>query len=70
MDRQSGSTSTWGGDVDDSRVQAEFKRMQYHRDLEKAREIIAQYNEGYAKYRERIEDLKYKIGRLDERLED
>jgi ribosomal protein L15E len=67
---QSGSTHTWGGDVDDARVRDEFERMERHRELERAREVIVKYEEGFAEYRQRIEKLKYRIGRLDERLGD
>jgi hypothetical protein len=35
--------------VDDSRVQDEFDRMKHHRDREKAREIISQYERGLAR---------------------
>jgi hypothetical protein len=35
----------------------------------RAREIIVQYEEGFAVYRERIENIRYEIGRLDERLD-
>jgi hypothetical protein len=54
--------------VDDSRVQDEFKRMEHHRNLERAREIIAGYEEGFAHFRKKIEDIKYDLGKLDERL--
>jgi hypothetical protein len=54
--------------VDDARVRDEIKRFEHHRDRDRAREIIAKYEEGFAHYRRIIEDLSYEIGRLDERL--
>jgi hypothetical protein len=57
-------------DVDDARVQYEIERMDHHRKLARAREVIAKYDEGYAEYRKRIEVHMYEIGKLDERLED
>jgi hypothetical protein len=56
--------------VDDPRERDHFARIKHHQDIERARMIIRQYEKGMAFYRQEIEDKKYEIGRLDERLGD
>ena len=46
----------------------EFERMRLVDRIERDRELVAQYEEHQAFYRARIEDSRYKLGRLDERL--
>jgi hypothetical protein len=47
-----------------------FERDQFERtaQIERAREIIAKYHEGIRYYQQQIEDNRYSLGRLDERL--
>jgi len=47
-----------------------FKRIQLAADIERARGLIAKYDEGRAFYCRMIEENRHKIGRLDERLGD
>jgi hypothetical protein len=47
----------------------EFIRIRLHQEIERARMLIGKYEEGLAHFRQEIEDNKYDIGRLDERLE-
>jgi hypothetical protein len=56
--------------VNDQREQDEFERIKLHQDVERARLIIEQYETGTAFYRQEIENTRYKLGRLDERLGD
>jgi hypothetical protein len=53
----------------EDRERDEFERISLTAQVEKARLLIAQYEEGLRFFRIRIEDARYKIGRLDERLE-
>ena len=46
----------------------QFERIQLNARLDRDREIIAQYERGLAYYRQRVEDTRYELGRLDERL--
>jgi hypothetical protein len=46
----------------------EFERIKRVERIQRAREILAQYEDGMAFYRRQIEDDRYQIGRLDERL--
>lgn len=46
----------------------EIKRMDLHEDLEKDRLIVASYEVGLKHYHRAIEEKRYQIGRLDERL--
>jgi hypothetical protein len=46
----------------------EFERMRLVAEIERDRLLIAQYEEHQAFYRGRVEDNRYKLGRLDERL--
>jgi len=46
----------------------EFERMRLVAQLERDRLLIAQYEEHQTFYRSRIEDSRYELGRLDERL--
>jgi hypothetical protein len=50
------------------REKDEFKRIQLVAEIEHARLLIAQYEEHQAYYRGRVEDDRYQLGRLDERL--
>ena len=46
----------------------EFERMRLAAQIERARELIAQYDRHQEFYRRQIEDSRYELGRLDERL--
>lgn len=46
----------------------EFTRIGRLDQIDRDRLIIARYEEGMAFYRNRIEDNRYELGRLDERL--
>jgi hypothetical protein len=50
------------------REQDEFERMRLAAQVERARQLIAQYDEHQRFYRRRVEDSRYELGRLDERL--
>jgi hypothetical protein len=52
----------------DQKEQDEFDRIELHQDIERAREMITQYEKGMGFYRQVIEARRYWIGRLDERL--
>jgi hypothetical protein len=54
--------------VDDPWEQDEFDRIKLHQDIERARAMLAQYETGMAHFRREIENWRYKLGRLDERL--
>lgn len=54
--------------MDDERVKDEFTRMELITRLNKDREIIVQYETGLGFHRQRVEDTRYELGRLDERL--
>jgi len=54
--------------VEEDRIRDEFARMQLTAQLAKSRDIIAQYEVGLAFQRQRVEDTRYELGRLDERL--
>jgi hypothetical protein len=56
--------------VDHPWEQDEFDRIRLHQEVERARRIIVQYEKGLAFYRHEIENKRYDIGRLDERLGD
>jgi hypothetical protein len=56
--------------VDDPRDRYQFDRIKLHQEIERAREIIAQYETGLAHYRQEIENYMYTLGWLDERLGD
>ena len=47
-----------------------FERMKLATAIERARGLIAHYDEGRAFYCRMIEESRYNIGRLDERLGD
>jgi hypothetical protein len=46
----------------------EFQRMRLVAQIERDRALIAQYEEHQAFYRARVEEGRYELGRLDERL--
>jgi hypothetical protein len=46
----------------------EFERIRLVGKIERDRQLVAQYEEHQAFYRARIEDSRYELGRLDERL--
>jgi hypothetical protein len=46
----------------------EFERMRLAARLERIRGLVAQYEEHQGFYRRQIEDSRYELGRLDERL--
>ncbi len=48
--------------------QDEFERMRLVAQIERARDLVAQYAEHQEFYRRQIEDSRYELGRLDERL--
>jgi hypothetical protein len=54
--------------VDDPREQDELDRIKLHQDIERARAMLTQYETGMANFRKEIENWRYKLGRLDERL--
>ena len=54
--------------TDPSRDDDEIDRMTINERIERDRQIIATYEENMAFYRRRIEDDRYRLGRLDERL--
>jgi hypothetical protein len=54
--------------VDEDRSEHEFKRIRLHHTVEQKRAFVAQYERGLAFAREAIEEARYEIGRLDERL--
>jgi hypothetical protein len=45
-----------------------FERIQRLTSIDREREIVARYVEGIAFYQSKIEDHRYAIGRIDERL--
>jgi hypothetical protein len=51
-----------------SRQGDEFERMRLVAQIERDRQLVAQYAEHQSFYRARIEDSRYELGRLDERL--
>lgn len=51
-----------------AKARDEFERMRLVAQIERDRAIIAQYEEHQAFYRARIEDSRYELGGLDERL--
>ncbi|MBB5873817.1 hypothetical protein F4553_007251 [Allocatelliglobosispora scoriae] len=54
--------------MDDEHIKDEFQRMKLTAAVERARGFISQYEEGLAFYRRQLEDTRYELGRLDERL--
>jgi hypothetical protein len=46
----------------------EFGRIRLVAQIERARMLVAQYEEHQEFYRSQIEDSRYELGRLDERL--
>jgi ribosomal protein L15E len=54
--------------LDPQRERDEFKRIELTARLQRARDLIMQYEEGLAFYRGQVEDNRYELGRLDERL--
>ncbi|MDG4794589.1 hypothetical protein [Micromonospora sp. WMMD1082] len=46
----------------------EFERMRLVARIERARELIAQYEAHQEFYRRQVEDSRYELGKLDERL--
>ena len=52
-----------------SRDDDEIERMTLAQEIEKDRLIVATYEQNMAFYRNRIENNRYTLGRLDERLE-
>lgn len=56
--------------MEDARTQDEFERIKLHQDVERHRLVLEQYENGMRFYRQEIENKRYTIGRLDERLGD
>jgi ribosomal protein L15E len=54
--------------MDNRREKDEFTRIQLTARLEKDRNLVGQYDDGLVFVRTRIEDTRYELGRLDERL--
>ena len=54
--------------MDDDRLRDEFTRMELTARLSRDREIISQYETNVEFFRRRVEDTRYELGRLDERL--
>jgi hypothetical protein len=50
------------------RERDEFERMRLTEQIERDRALVAQYELHQAFYRGRIEDNRYELGKLDERL--
>jgi hypothetical protein len=48
----------------------EFERIRLVEQIDRARRLIAQYDEHQEFYRRQIEDSRYELGRLDERQGD
>ena len=48
--------------------QDEFERIRLVAQIERARMLVAQYEEHQEFYRRQIEDSRYELGKLDERL--
>jgi hypothetical protein len=53
----------------EAREDDEFRRIELVSLLERERGIVGQYEQHLAFYRARIEERRYELGRLDERLE-
>jgi len=51
-----------------SKERDEFERMRLVAQIERARAFIRQYEEHQEFYRRQVEDSRYELGRLDERL--
>lgn len=56
--------------MDDRGEHDNFTRIQLTVRLESDRELVTQYEEGLAFHRGRIDDTRYELGKLDERLGD
>lgn len=54
--------------MNSSKERDEFERMRLAAQIERARAFIAQYQEHQEFYRRQVEDSRYELGRLDERL--
>lgn len=52
------------------RENGEFDRIRLVAQIERDRQLVTQYEEHQSFYRGRIEDNRYELGRLDERLGD
>jgi hypothetical protein len=50
------------------RERDEFERIKLSADVERRREILVQYEEGLALYRTKIEEDRYDLGKIDQRL--
>lgn len=46
----------------------EFRRIRLTAQIERDRALVAQYEQHQAFYRSRVEESRYELGRLDERL--
>ena len=57
-----------GSSMTSRREQDEFERIRLVAQIERARMFVAQYDEHQGFYRRQIEDDRYALGRLDERL--
>jgi len=50
------------------RERDEFRRIGLAADMERARGLILEYEEHQAHFRDRVEQARYEMGKLDERL--
>ncbi len=56
--------------MDSQRERDEFERMRLTAQIERARMLVAQYDEHQEFFRRQIEDSRYELGRLDQKLGD
>lgn len=54
--------------MDSEREADEFERMRLTAQIERARGLIAQYDEHQEFFRRQIENNRYELGRLDQKL--
>lgn len=54
--------------VDEGKFADELERINLHVELERERQIVANYESGLAHYHQSIEEMQHQLGRLDERL--
>lgn len=54
--------------MDDKQAEWEFRRIKLRSEEERDRAMIRQYEEGLAFRRQKLEEIMYALGTLDERL--
>ena len=57
-----------GNEVTTPNEHDEFERVRLTAQIDRARTLVAQYEEHQDFYRRQVEDGRYELGRLDERL--